>query len=296
MKIYQVIRKIKGFYYVCEYNDKKIDFSNIIECRLKGNLKQKNSKFNCVVGDFVNISDDFVINNINERKNIFERPLIANVDNIFLTFSVSFPDFDELLFQKILLYIDKSKANYSLILTKCDLISEKDLSNLISNIKEIKKDINILKKYKDSDLENIILEINKYRTNLFTGPSGVGKSTLLKNILNDYTIDTDEISKKLKKGKNTTVESRFYNFNNKSIVIDTPGFSNLFFPKLENYEEIYEYFPEYLEFLGCKFSDCKHNKEIGCLVKKAVENKEISDRRYNFYLNFLNQEKENEYE
>lgn len=296
MKIYQVIRKIKGFYYVYEYKEDKIDFSNIIECRLKGNLKQVNSKFNCIVGDYVNITDDFVINNIEKRKNIFERPLISNVDNIFLTFSVKFPDFDINLFQKILLYIDKCRTNCSLILTKCDLISEEELKELIIYIKSVKKDINILVKYKNSDLKNIINELEKYRTNLFTGPSGVGKSTLLKNILNDYTIETNEISKKLKKGKNTTVESRFYKYSDTSIVIDTPGFSNLFYPTLENYQEIYEYFPDFIDFLGCKFKDCKHYKETGCVIKKAVDDKKISETRYNFYLNFLNQDKENKYE
>lgn len=283
--MYQVIRKIKGFYYVAKIDENIINFNEIYECKLKGILKKNNSKYNCIVGDYVEISEDkTTIIKLYERKNLFERPLISNIDNIFLVFSITHPNFDFINFQKIMLYIDKNEINRTLILTKCDLVEKEIIEEMILKIKSLFKDLEVIEKYKDEIPLRLLDIINKNKNSLFTGPSGVGKSTILKTLLNND-IETQEISAKLKRGKNTTVESRFYNYNN-HIIIDTPGFSNIFFPEIKNIYEIYDYFRDFSQY-ECKFKDCKHLKEIECGIKKAVEKKEIDIERYNFYKYFM---------
>ncbi|QXW66444.1 ribosome small subunit-dependent GTPase A [Streptobacillus moniliformis] len=113
---------------------------------------------------------------------------------------------------------------------------------------------------------------------IISGPSGVGKSTLINNILGQEILVTGDISQKTKKGKNTTVDTRFFPYNN-GFIIDTPGFSSIEFPNFKDYLDIREYFPEINELSSeCKFSNCIHIHEPNCNVKKK-----LNKLRYDFY-------------
>lgn len=273
----QVIRKIKGFYYV-------VDMNLELECRLKGTLKENNSKFNCIVGDYVEIDENNVIYKVYDRKNYLIRPLISNVDTVFLVYSVVNPEFDIVNLQKNLLYIDSQNIKKYLILTKTDLINHDELNNLKEYILSVYKNIIILLNTQVNEITNII---SKNKINVFMGMSGVGKSTLLKKILNRDDIETQEISEKLKRGKNTTVDTRMYKLNN-SYIADTPGFSSIDFPEINSIYEVYEYMPDIFEYANCKFRDCNHISSSidNCGVKNAVENNLIHNDRYLFFKNF----------
>lgn len=284
----KVIRKIQGFYFV--YTNKPFnsieDFENsLLKCKLRGNLKIKNKKENCIIGDNVIINEELlVIEEILKRENYLERPLISNIDFIALCFSAQNPDFDLIQFQKSLLNIHKNKLKPILIISKSDLIEDeekKELENILKlNFPYLK--FFFISRNDKNTLDNFS-DFIKNKNVIISGPSGVGKSTLINNLLGKDILKTNDISNKTKKGRNTTVDTRFFPYNN-GFIIDTPGFSSIEFPKFKDILDVKEYFPEINELSqNCKFSNCIHITEPNCNVKNNLKS-----LRYDFYNLIIN--------
>lgn len=282
IKCGKVIRKIKGVYFIYPFTAFKNinDFENsLIQAKLRGNLKIKNRKDNCIIGDIVEFDDELnVIEIIKERKNFIDRPLISNIDYIALFFSAKEPDFDIIAFQKSLLKIHKNNLNPILVITKSDLLNTNEKENLKVFLENNFPYLNLFFiSTKNKDIEEFKNFI-KHKDVIISGPSGVGKSTLINNIIGSNTLKTNEVSQKTKKGRNTTVDTRFLPFLD-GFIIDTPGFSSIEFPKLNDILEIKEYFPEINELsIECKFKNCLHITEPNCNVKEN-----INKTRYDFY-------------
>lgn len=282
IKLGKVIRKIKGVYFIYPFTPFKNidDFENsLIQAKLRGNLKIKNKKDNCIIGDIVEFDDELnVIETIKKRKNFIDRPLISNIDYIALFFSAREPDFDIIAFQKSLLKIHKNNLKPILVITKSDLLSKEEINNLKALLEDNFPYLNLFFiSTKNGDIEEFKTFI-KHKDIIISGPSGVGKSTLINNIIGSDTLKTNEVSQKTKKGRNTTVDTRFFPFLD-GFIIDTPGFSSIEFPKLNDTLEIKEYFPEINELsTKCKFKNCSHITEPNCNVKENI--KKI---RYDFY-------------
>ena len=283
----RVIGKIKGFYEV-ECNN------NIYSLKLKGSLKKKNDKFNCVVGDIVEFNEELlVITKIKERKNVLLRPLISNIDYIALVCSIKNPDFDFITFQKNLLWIDMQNIQKIVIINKIDLLDKQELNDFLSYFNDKLKNIKVfcisIKENKGID------ELKKFlkdKNIVLSGISGVGKSSLINLLFEENLCVTGEISEKTKKGKNTTVNTKYFKNDNISL-FDTPGYSSVVIPDFENDREISYCIKEFEEYLSdCKFNDCLHLEEISCAVKKAVEMKKINNDRYNFYLSIIKSRRE----
>ncbi|WP_314713375.1 ribosome small subunit-dependent GTPase A [Leptotrichia wadei] len=284
----KVIRKIKGFYYVLDENSKNLSEENIYECKLRGMLKVKNNKMNCIIGDMVEFDEkEKVIEKIEKRKNFLYRPLIANIDFIGILFAIKSPDFDFTNFQKMLLNANSQNIPVVLILSKTDLVSQEELEDFFNKFKKIFKEaISIFPI--STETKTGLSELNQYineKSVVVSGPSGAGKSTLINTLIGEEVLTTNDVSGKTGKGRHTTIESRFFMTAPHSYLIDTPGFSTLDFPKLENKKELEKLFPEFLEFIpNCKFRDCIHVNEPNCAIKENVENGNISRERYDFYL------------
>ena len=282
IKCGKVIRKIKGVYFIYPFTAFKNinDFENsLIQAKLRGNLKIKNRKDNCIIGDIVEFDDELnVIETIKKRKNFIDRPLISNIDYIALFFSAKEPDFDIIAFQKSLLKIHKNNLNPILVITKSDLLNTNEKENLKVFLENNFPYLNLFFiSTKNKDIEEFKNFI-KHKDVIISGPSGVGKSTLINNIIGSNTLKTNEVSQKTKKGRNTTVDTRFLPFLD-GFIIDTPGFSSIEFPKLNDILEIKEYFPEINELsTECKFKNCSHITEPNCNVKEN-----INKTRYDFY-------------
>ena len=124
---------------------------------------------------------------------------------------------------------------------------------------------------------------------VFAGPSGVGKSSLLNEIDKNFKLQTGEVSDKIKRGKHTTRHAELLKLECGGMVADTPGFSSLTLDDIDE-TELKEYFIEFNDFDDCRFgSRCIHEKEPSCAVKEAVENGEISKKRYDSYIQLLNE-------
>ncbi len=292
----KVIRKIKGFYYVLEENDNilqhnTLEENNIYECRLRGALKVKNSKLNCIIGDSVEFDEkEKVITSVLERKNFLHRPLLANIDFIGILFSASSPDFDFNVFQKMLLNANSQNIPVILIISKIDLVSQEELEKLLERIGDICR--NSIPVFSISSEKNIgIDELKKYIENksvTISGPSGTGKSTLINFLMGKEVLATNEVSSKTSRGRHTTTESRFFKISCNTYVVDTPGFSSLDFPILAEKKELEGLFPEFSRYThACRFRDCIHVNEPDCQIKEAVKNGDISEEQYNFYLHAL---------
>lgn len=244
--------------------------------KLRGSLKKNKDKLNCIIGDYVEFSD--FIEKVEERKNFLLRPLIANIDYVAMVYSAKNPDFDFISFQKNLLWIDKQRVKRILILNKMDL----EMDGLLEKIQKQFINLKIFPiSLKDKTGLKELEEFLENKHIVLSGLSGVGKSSLINYLLREELANVGSISEKTKKGKNTTILTKYYNKNN-MILFDTPGYSSIDFPNFENKKDIRNYFIEF-ENEHCKFRDCLHLDEPNCAIKAAVLSGAIDEERYEFY-------------
>lgn len=275
----RIINKIQGFYYVS-------DGINEYECRLRGVLKRKDKKDNCVVGDYVEISEDNFIMSIFERKNIINRPLVANIDYLVIQFAAKDPEVELDRLNNLILNSIYHKISPIVVINKIDLLSDEEKEELkekLSYLKNIDIPLFFVSTLKNENID-IIKEKIKGKTTAFGGPSGVGKSSILNILQNKKELMVGETSKRLKAGKHTTRDSNLIPLSEGGYVIDTPGFSSLELPPIENVEELVSLFKEFTFEEGyCKFLDCHHINEPACIIKEKVNKGKISKIRYDFY-------------
>ena len=273
-----VINKIQGFYYI-ESNNK------VFECKLRGILKKTNNKYNCVVGDRVEISEDNTIIKIFKRDNMLIRPIVANVDYLAIQFAAKHPNIDFERINLLLLTAFYYKVKPIVIVNKIDYLTEEELCELkekLSFLEKISVPMFLISCHQNIGLEKVE-NFLKDKITVIGGPSGVGKSSFINFLQSEKTLKTGEISEKLQRGKHTTRDSNMIKMKVGGYIIDTPGFSSIEVPNIENREELISLFPEFSSIESCKFLNCSHTHEPGCNVKKEVEENKISKDRYDFY-------------
>ena len=138
----------------------------------------------------------------------------------------------------------------------------------------------LLENLKDAPDEIVDQDIPRFAV---VGRPNAGKSSLINFLQSERVLKTGEISERLQRGKHTTRDSNMIRMKAGGYIIDTPGFSSIEVPKIENREELISLFPEFTNIDSCKFLNCSHIHEPNCNVKKAVEENRISQDRYNFY-------------
>ena len=255
------------------------------ECVIKGNIK---SKSNIIVGDVVVFEkqyDKYVILSVNERKNFFIRPPVANIDILVICMSLSTPSPDYLLLDKELIFCYNKNIKPVICLNKIDRIkNDNSLKKEIDYINKVYGSLGIDIVYTSAKEETGIEELKeilKGKMSAFSGNSGVGKSSLSSILVGDKNIEVGEISDKNKKGKNTTKAVNLYEIEKDTYVLDTPGFSSYELFDIE-YKKLKKYYFDFLKY-RCKYEDCNHVYEDECEIKKQVEEGRIDKDRYERY-------------
>ena len=243
-----------------------------------------------VLGNVID-SETFAIESVEERKNFLVRPPVANVDKVIIVFTLKKPDFDSFLLDNLLVVYEYLGAEPVIVFNKIDLLNDDER-------KELKrwKDIYINAGYDFIPVSAItgegidtLKEHIKGNISVFAGPSGVGKSSIL-SALTGIELKVSQISEKTERGRHTTTGVRLYRFNENSFIGDTPGFSSVDALYFMEKREVRNYFREFLRY-RCRFSNCTHTDEPGCLVKEAVKKGEISKERYENYLKIIGSSK-----
>ena len=271
----KIINIVSNIFYV-EVEEK------VYECTSRGIFKTKDLK--PVVGDNVLIELDDVKGNIVEvgdRQNYIKRPKMANLTQLILVISSKNPVPDLLMLDKQLAFAEFLNVEPIIVINKIDLDEEQ--ANSIENIYS-KIGYTVIKTNAKGNIN--VEELKRHlkgNISAFSGNSGVGKSTLINSIFANNETEEGEISIKNSKGKNTTTSVKLYKAEKDAYIADTPGFSNFDIYEIP-YRELYKYFKEFNEYVEeCEYADCTHIKENICGIKAAVENKKISETRYNNY-------------
>lgn len=283
----------------------KTDDGRLIETKLKGNFRLKDIKSTnpVSVGDFVLIEENpegtALIYEIEDRKNYIVRRspnlskqshiIAANLDQAFLIATINYPITTPTFIDRFLATTEAYQIPVSIFFNKTDRYSHDDneyLEALIMLYENIGYSCYKISARKDEDL-SFMQELLKNKTTLFSGHSGVGKSTLINRFVPGARQKTREISEYHNKGMHTTTFSEMISLPDGGYIIDTPGIKGFGIFDMEEVE-ISHYFPELFKFSkNCKFNNCTHRREPGCAVVKAVENHYISESRYRSYLNML---------
>lgn len=288
---------------------------SLIESRIKGNLRLKGIRSTnpIAVGDHVeltvskedNSTDGQTVGFISKilpRTNYIIRKspnlskeshiIAANIDQAFLIVTIEFPITTTTFIDRFLVSAEAYRIPCHLIFNKIDLYNEEQ-TQLMNSLIDIYTKVGY-RCLKLSAKKNIgfdeLRKMMSNKTNVFSGHSGVGKSTIINSIQPDMMLKTGIISEAHFSGKHTTTHSEMFELDFGGYIIDTPGIKGFGVLEMEK-EEISHYFPEIFKSLdGCQYYNCTHTHEPQCAVKKSVENGEIAQSRYNSYLGLLDSE------
>lgn len=220
--------------------------------------------------------------------------LAANIDQVVIVASVTQPEFNYGFMDRFLLAANLNNLPFVLVLTKMDLLpnGEADLTDDIRDFMSIVDKVIPVSVKTGMGLERLREELLG-KSSVFSGQSGVGKSTLVNALVPGAELETGAVRERDGKGRHTTTSSSLFDFPGGGYVIDTPGIRSIGLANGEDDmdgETLAKIFPGFFEgdLFTCKYSNCKHLKEPGCSVREAVESGKLSRARYASYLRILN--------
>ena len=291
----------------------KTDTGKVVECKIKGNFRLKGIRSTnpVAVGDHVEIAlnqeGTAFITLIDERRNYIIRKsqnlskqshiIAANVDQAFLIVTVNYPQTSTTFIDRFLASAEAYSVPVVLVFNKRDILSDDErhyqqsMVHLYETIGYECREISAATGEGIEELHKLL----KGKITLLSGNSGVGKSTLINQILPEANLRTAEISDAHNTGMHTTTFSEMLELPEGGYIIDTPGIKGFGTFDMEP-EELTSYFREIFHFSkDCKFSNCTHTHEPGCAVLKALEDHYIAQSRYQSYLGMLEDKDENKY-
>ena len=276
-----IIIKCLGGLYTVETPD------GLYECKARGVFRSKG--ISPCTGDKVQIKDN-VIYDVFPRKNHIIRPPLANLDLLVFVVSTVSPAPNFLLIDKFIAVAEYKGITPAVVITKTDLGESTEIRKIYSSI-----GIDVIEvSYNDENTIDAVRNLIKGKISAFTGNSGAGKSTLLNAVDSSLNIPTGEISRKLGRGRHTTRHAELYKLAEGGYIADTPGFSTFETNRYDiiRKEEIAGCFREFSSVEGeCRFRDCAHICEKGCVIIDAVRRGEISESRHASYCTMYDEAK-----
>jgi len=297
-----IVTKSTGSWY-----DVKSPDGSITKCRIKGKFRIDNLKLTnpVAVGDHVQWTLDDVEDNVgtireitprrnyvlrqSPRKKHFLHLLASNIDQAILIVTIVEPDIKVGFIDRFLMMTEPYSIPVTIVFNKSDLYEE-DAMTYYSYLRAVYTNIGynvILTSNEDGTGIDELRTALADKTSLIAGQSGVGKSTLINTIEPELDIRTGDISDYSGKGQHTTTFAEMHELPGGGSIIDTPGIKSLGFSHLE-VQDVAHNFREFFELSAeCRFNNCAHRNEPHCAVKTAIENGEISDVRYDNYLQII---------
>ena len=295
------------------------DEGETIDCKIKGNFRLKGIRSTnpVAVGDFVTILPNqegtAFITAIDDRRNYIIRKsqnlskqshiIAANVDQACLVVTIAHPETSTTFIDRFLASAEAYRVPVILIFNKTDILDE-DERRYLDIMMQLYRTVGyecVALSAETGDGVDVLMPMLEGKTTLFSGNSGVGKSTLLNRLVPGLNLRTSEISDAHDTGTHTTTFSEMIPLpvktetSARSWLIDTPGIRGFGTFDMEP-EEICSYFKEIFKFSAdCRFGNCTHTHEPGCAVLKAVEEHYIALSRYNSYISMLNDKEEGKY-
>ena len=298
-----IVYKSTGSWYTV-----KSETGDFMECRMKGKFRMKGIKSTnpIAVGDVVdyeldNSSDTVTgtIHNIHDRKNYIVRKSVnlskqihiiaSNIDQVFLLITIDNPPTTTSFIDRFLVTAEAYGIETVLVFNKIDTLTDTSLDEQLY-MQHVYQEIGYRCLRVSStegkgveELKQLMLD----KVSMFSGHSGVGKSTLVNALEPSLHLKTKNISEQSKQGQHTTTFAEMYDLSFGAKIIDTPGIKGFGIVDMEK-EEVGGYFPEFFKLQDqCKFNNCLHKEEPHCAIKAALENDEIAWSRYNSYLKIL---------
>ena len=274
----RIQKALSGFYYVDTG-------SEVLTCRARGKFRKEG--ISPLVGDRVEVQElgngEGVVDKLLPRRNYFNRPAVANIDQLVVIASAAIPKTDPFLIDRVAALAALKDCEVVVLLNKCDLDRADELYEIYR-----KAGFQTLRVSAETGegLEKL-KEIIRGKLSAFTGNSGVGKSSILNALDPEFRLKVGEISDALGRGRHTTRHVELYQLSCGAEIIDTPGFSSFESEELslELKRRLPETFREFAPYLDdSRFVGCSHTKEKGCAVLEAMKQGRIQKCRHESYL------------
>ncbi len=286
----------------------KSDEGNFYQCRIKGKLRLSGirSTSPVAVGDRVGFDLDDeaigVIHTIDQRENYLVRKSVnlskqlhiigANIDLVFLVITLKNPETFTTFIDRFLVSAAAFGIETVLLFNKMDQYTEEELE-MVNELKELYASIgyqSVFCSTKSGQGMSELRNLMKDNTSIFSGHSGVGKSTLINTVAPELRLKIGEISEQHGQGQHTTTFAEMFDLSFGGRIIDSPGIRGFGIADIDK-EEIARYFKEFFKASeNCKFNNCQHLSEPGCAVKSELEEGTIAESRYQSYLSMVLEE------
>ena len=243
-----------------------------------------------------------VVEAVHDRKSMLTRPdyydgvkaVAANVDRIVIVSSI-LPELSLNIIDRYIIAAETIGIKPLIVVNKVDLLTPEqrvDVEHKLTQYQNIGYSVRLVSTDTGEGLDDLKVDL-KDHVSIFAGQSGVGKSSMVNALMPDVEADIGDVSTNSGLGQHTTTAARLYHFADGGDLIDSPGLREFGLWHLEP-EQITEAFVEFRQYLGgCKFRDCKHGNDPGCIIREAVERGDISRERYNSYHKIIESMSEN---
>jgi len=303
-----IVYKSTGSWYTV-----KTESGEFLECRIKGKFRMKGIKSTnpIAVGDYVDYDLDEtsdtitgVITNIHDRKNYIVRKSVnlskqlhiiaSNIDRLLILVTINNPITTTSFIDRLLVTAEAYGIEAVLVFNKVDTFDEATLDEQLF-LQHVYTEIGYqclrVSAAEGKGLDKL-KDLMRDKVSMFTGHSGVGKSTLVNALEPSLNLKTKQISDQHQQGQHTTTFAEMFDLSFGARIIDTPGIRGFGIVEMEK-QEIGDYFPEFFALKDrCKFNNCLHKEEPHCAIKEALDNDEIFWSRYKSYTQILEGDEE----
>ena len=289
----RVIKAYNSFFYVLTEAEAG---QELVTCKLRGKFKKSRRSIGVVPGDHVRIDrlpdGSGVVEEQLPRTSLLKRPAVANITQVVLTFAAAQPDLHPLLLNRFLVLAEWSGIPKIVICVNKQDLYAGDIGAFLKAYEQIGYPVLRVSAQQGEGIEALRQQLQG-ETTVFAGPSGVGKSSLLNRIDERLSLQTGQVSEKIKRGRHTTRVAELLPYAG-GFIVDTPGFSAMELTELD-IQDLPGYFPEFRPHLdACRLAPCSHTHEPDCAVKAAVAAGAITQERYDAYVNIYEEIKENQ--